>query len=355
MENRFQDMYDKAMYSPIKCNSASKLSGCIMRDQSKIILVLPTNNSVMEIFEKKTLTGGFNCVNTRLSFDTEILMPNLAESDYKKNKTGESFKAYKHDDLKVIYTIKLGNENSYHERRIISAILKLDENSQYGFTMAKPILAGYIKEQPAPSWLKFNLLLKTVDLDDDIGDLFVLDIKFDKKRFTQQDYMCNEILTPIIEKQKILEANERSVYQLLELIYKTNHNKPNSYHCIKKSHATMFPKKFIPLYLEDLTFLITRCCWRVTKIHSHYTFKKVRFKREFVAMNQNCRQNAKTAIEKDFFKLMNNANFRYDCRNNAHNAKFKPIIDEVNEITYIKKYYNLFDSKISNFVNSDVL
>ena len=27
----------------------------------------------------------------------------------------------------------------------------------------------------------------------------------------------------------------------------------------------------------------------------------------------------------------------------------------VNEITYIKKYYKLFDSKISNFVNSNVL
>lgn len=65
-------------------------------------------------------------------------------------------------------------------------------------------------------------------------------------------------------------------------------------------------------------------------------------------MNQN-------AIKKDFFKLMNNTNFGYDCRNNENNAKFEPIIDEVNEITYIKKYYNSFDSKISNFVNSDVL
>ena len=52
---------------------------------------------------------------------------------------------------------------------------------------------------------------------------------------------------------------------------------------------------------------------------------------------------------------MNNANFGYDCRNNANNAKFELIIDEVNEITYIKKYYNLFNIKISNFVNGDVL
>ena len=71
-------------------------------------------------------------------------------------------------------------------------------------------------------------------------------------------------------------------------------------------------------------------------------------------MNQKSRQNAKNAIEKDFFRLMNNANFGYDCRNNANNAKFEPIIDEVNRITYIKKYYNLFDSKTSNSVNIDV-
>ena len=34
---------------------------------------------------------------------------------------------------------------------------------------------------------------------------------------------------------------------------------------------------------------------------------------------------------------MNNANFGYDCRDNANNAKYQPIIDEVNEITYIKE------------------
>ena len=70
-------------------------------------------------------------------------------------------------------------------------------------------------------------------------------------------------------------------------------------------------------------------------------------------MNRKSRQNAKNTIEKDFFKLMNN--FGYDCRNNANNGKFEPIIDEVNEITYIKKHYYHFDSKISNFVNGVAL
>ena len=52
---------------------------------------------------------------------------------------------------------------------------------------------------------------------------------------------------------------------------------------------------------------------------------------------------------------MNNANFGFDCRNNPDNTKFELIIDEIGEITYIKKYYNLFDSWVANFVKSDVL
>ena len=98
-------------------------------------------------------------------------------------------------------------------------------------------------------------------------------------------------------------------------------------HC--KSHATLFPKKIIPLYLEDLKFLITRCFWKITKIYSHCTLEQARFKREFVFMNLKSRQNAENAIEIDFFKLMNNANFGFDCRNSANNAKFEPIIDEI--------------------------
>ena len=49
-------------------------------------------------------------------------MPNLTESDSKKMSIDQSFKAYKRDDLKVMYRIKLDNENYYHERAIITQI-----------------------------------------------------------------------------------------------------------------------------------------------------------------------------------------------------------------------------------------
>ena len=52
---------------------------------------------------------------------------------------------------------------------------------------------------------------------------------------------------------------------------------------------------------------------------------------------------------------MNNANFGFNCRNNANNTKSELLIDEIGEITYIKKYYNLSDSQVANFVKSDIL
>ena len=57
IENRFQEMQNETGYNPRKINSASKLSSCIQREQSKCILAVPTNNFHVESFEK-TLSGG---------------------------------------------------------------------------------------------------------------------------------------------------------------------------------------------------------------------------------------------------------------------------------------------------------
>ena len=72
-------------------------------------------------------------------------------------------------------------------------------------------------------------------------------------------------------------------------------------------------------------------------------------------MNQKSQQHSKHNIEKDFYKLMNNSNFTFDCRNNLDNCKFVPIFDEYKEITFINRHHNIFDSKISEFVTADLL
>ena len=65
-------------------------------------------------------------------------------------------------------------------------------------------------------------------------------------------------------------------------------------------------------------------------------------------MNRRFRHNAKNSIE-------NNANFGYDCRNNLDNCQFIPIFLEMNEVTYLKRYYNYFDKEISKFISSDLI
>ena len=86
----------------------------------------------------------------------------------------------------------------------------------------------------------------------------------------------------------------------------------------------MKEKNIISLSAEHLYFLVTSVGWLVTNIYN-----------EFVTMNQNARQKAKTPIKRDFYKLMNNANFGIGCRNNIDNCKFEPIYGKIDDISFI--------------------
>ena len=140
----------------------------------------------------------------------------------------------------------------------------------------------------------------------------------------------------------------------MQYVEGTNNN-PLAYHTTKKAHATILKKKFLSMYLEHLTFVIKRARWKVTKIHAHLTFEQKSFKEKFILMNQKSRQLSKNKIEKDFYKLMNNSNFGYDCRNNLDNCKFVPIFDKLKKITYINRYFNFFDLRVSKFVTGDLI
>ena len=156
-------------------------------------------------------------------------------------------------------------------------------------------------------------------------------------------------------KMKVLPTNERSAFQLLDAMKLNDKGTINSNKTTAKTHATMDEKITIPLYTEPLHLLITRYGWRPRKISGNYTFEQSRFKKESVIMNQVSRQNAQTDSEKDFYKLMNNLNFGYDCRNNQDNCFFQPIYNEIEELSYAKCYQNVFDQQISDFVSTEIL
>ena len=155
-------------------------------------------------------------------------------------------------------------------------------------------------------------------------------------------------------KNKIVDSCERSVFQLIEQ-YKEGERGALGYKSTSKAHAIMLKKNFLPMYLEELPFVIKRAGWKVTKIYAHLTFEQKRFKQKFILMNQKSRQESKNDIEKDFYKLMNNSNFGYDCCNNLDNCKFVLIFDELKELTYIERYDNIFDPKISKFETADLI
>ena len=60
-------------FNPRKCNSASSFSGNVQRNKIKCNIVLPTDAKKIRLFEK-TLIGGYSCVNTRMAFDTELIL-----------------------------------------------------------------------------------------------------------------------------------------------------------------------------------------------------------------------------------------------------------------------------------------
>ena len=153
---------------------------------------------------------------------------------------------------------------------------------------------------------------------------------------------------PALKNKKKLEANKRTVYQLLELMEKTSDDMPKTYRCTNKISCSHVSRKVCFALFGGFKLVSN-------KIYTHYTFEQARFKRDFDLMNQKSRENAKNAIKKEFFQLMNNTNFGFDCRNNANSVTFEPIIDEINEISYIKNYYSPFDTNVSGFVNSYLL
>ena len=225
---------------------------------------------------------------------------------------------------------------------------------QYGNTMTKSLPIGNIKKsKKVPSMREFDLIIQGISDEDTIGHLIVFDINFDTKNASEKQLFFYEIYSPIFEKKKVLLANERSVFQLLDAMRLNDKGTISSFDTITKTHGTIDEQIVIPLYAEHLHFLLLGCGWRVNKIRGHYMFEQNKFKRDFVIMNQVSKQKAQTDMEKDFYKFMNNANVGYDCRDNADNCYFSPIYDDIDQLLYVKRYQSVFDQSISDFVSSE--
>ena len=130
--------------------------------------------------------------------------------------------------------------NEKTKKKVITKILKLDENKQYGNGMTKPLPTGCIKDNNNISWVTF--VLEKVSFEDTGGHLYIVDLELDSKNATEREFAYNEIYPPIIVRQRILDPCERSVFQLLEQ-YVRGENAPKAYRSTAKVHANLFLKK----------------------------------------------------------------------------------------------------------------
>ena len=105
--------------------------------------------------------------------------------------------------------------------------------------MTKPLPTGCIKDNNDISWETFNFVLEKVSFEDTSGLLYIVDIGLDSKNATEREFAYNEIYPPIIEKQRIIDPCERSVFQLLEQFVR-GENAPKAYRSTAKAHANLF-------------------------------------------------------------------------------------------------------------------
>ena len=75
------------------------------------------------------------------------------------------------------------------KKRVTTKILKMDEVNPYGNAMTKPLPFGCIKK--IPTFCEFNKILSNIFLEDKIGHLFIVDIKFHDKN--PKTMLSNEI------------------------------------------------------------------------------------------------------------------------------------------------------------------
>ena len=84
---------------------------------------------------------------------------------------------------KVLFDLDISAKKQ--TKRIVTKILKMDENNQYGQDITKALPYGCIKKtktkKKTTTLLEFNKILGKISHDDKIGHLFVDDIKLYNK------------------------------------------------------------------------------------------------------------------------------------------------------------------------------
>ena len=250
-----------------------------MLKMTKIELEL-ISDSDMYLYLMDTIRGGICQVNKKFV---------KADNIYTRKVHDES------SDKKVNKKLKTSDLNKF--------ILYLDANNLYGYSMSKTLPYKNFK------WSD-DLTLDPNNLQKGI---YEVDIEIPKELHDKfKDYpLCPEI--------KSIDENMLSEYQ------KYLNDKLNDKYSQKdkKLILDLLPKKNYKVYYKSLEYYL-KLGVKVTKVHRILTFDEKPFLKEYIDLNTELRKQSKNDLEKDLFKLMNNAIFGKSMENvlNRSNINF---------------------------------
>ena len=271
---------------------------------TKIELELISDSDIY-LYLMDTIRGGICQVNKKFV---------KADNIYTRKVYDES------SDKKVNKKLKTSDSNKF--------ILYLDANNLYGYSMSKPLPYKNFKWSDDLTLDQNNLQTGIYEVDIEIPN--ELHDKF-------KDYpLCPEI--------KSVDENMLSEYQ--KYLNDKLNIKYNS--TDKKLILDLLHKKNYKVYYMNLEYYL-KLGIKVTKVHRILTFDEKPFLKEYIDLNKELRKQSKNDLEKDLFKLMNNAMFGKSMENVLNRSNIKLINNIPEKLLKLIKQPNFLNAyQISN-------
>ena len=203
-------------------------------------------------------------------------------------------------------------------------LMYLDANNLYGVSMVQSLPYKNFK------W--------SDDLTLDQIGIYEVDIEIPKELHEKfKDY-------PLAPEMKSIPEDNLSEYQTylnnkLNIKYTEND---------KKLILDLLPKKNYKIYYKNLEYYM-KLGIKITKIHKILTFDEKPFLKDYIDLNTNLRKEAKNDLEKDLFKLMNNAIFGKSMENVLNRSNIKLINNDPEKLLKLIRQPNFQNAyQISN-------
>ena len=234
-----------------------------------------------------------------------------------------------------IYTRKVHDESSNKKvsKKIKTSvsnkfIMYLDANNLYGLSMSKPLPYKNFKWSDDLTLDPNNLQTGIYEVD-----IYIPEELHDKFKYYP--------LAPEIKNipEDMLSEYQKYLNDKLNIKYKEKD---------KKLILDLLPKKNYKVHYKNLEYYL-KLALKVIKVHRILTFDEKPFLKEYIDLNTELRKQSKNDLEKDLFKLMNNACFRKSMENVLNMSNIKLINNNPEKLSKLIKQLNFQNAyKISN-------